>query len=69
MIIPKDKENNKLNIEVIRPNNFFFSLICPKILVDEKTVKNAVKIILRISKIVKYLLSLLVKIVDFLFLH
>ena len=38
MIIPKDKENIKLNIEVIKPNIFFFFLICAKILVDEKTV-------------------------------
>ena len=61
IIIPKDKENNKLNIKVIRPNNFFFFLICAKILVDEKTVKNTVKIFLKISKIAKYLLNLLVK--------
>ena len=61
IVIPKDKENNKLNKDVIRPNNFFFFLICAKILVDEKTVKNTVKVLLKISKIVKYLLSLLVK--------
>ena len=52
MIIPKDKENVKLNIEVIKPNNFFSFLICAKILVDEKTVKNTIKILLKASKIV-----------------
>ena len=46
MIIPKDKENIKLNIQVIKPNNFFFFLTCTKILVDQKTVKNIVKILL-----------------------
>ena len=54
MIIPKAKENNKENIEVIIPNNLFFFLIWGKILVDEKTVK----ILLKISKAVKYLLNL-----------
>ena len=48
-------------MEVIKPNNFFFFLICAKILIDEKTVKNTVKILLRISKIIKHLLCLLVK--------
>ena len=61
MIIPKDKENIRLNIDVIKPNNFFFLLICAKILVDEKTVKNTVKILLKISKTVKYLFNLFVK--------
>ena len=61
IVIPKDKESNKLNIDVINPNNFFFFLTCAKILVDEKTVKNTVKISFKMSKIVKYLLSLLVK--------
>ena len=61
MIIPKDKENNKENTEVINPNNFFFFLTCAKILVDEKTVKNTVKILLKISRIVIHLLNLLVK--------
>ena len=46
MIIPEDKENIKLNIEVIKPNNFFFFLTCTKILVDEKAVKNTVKMLL-----------------------
>ena len=61
MIIPKDKENIRLNIDVIKPNNFFFFLICAKILVDEKTVKNTVKILLKISKTVKCLFNLFVK--------
>ena len=43
MVIPKYKENIRLNIDVIKPNNFFFFLICAKKLVDEKTIKNTVK--------------------------
>ena len=46
IVIPKDKENNKLNIEVIKPNNFFLPLTCAKILVDENTVKTTVDILL-----------------------
>ena len=41
MTIPKDKENNKLNIEVIRPTSCLSVLTCVKILVPEKTVKNS----------------------------
>ena len=61
MTIPKDKENNKLNIEVINPNNFFLPSTSVKIFVPENTVKIAVNILNKISRIVKYLLSLLVK--------
>ena len=61
IIIPKDKENIKLNIDVIKPNNLFFFLIWAKILVEENTVKNMVKIFLIISKTVKYLFNLFVK--------
>ena len=61
MIIPNDKENIRLNIDVIKPNTYFFFLRCAKILVDEKTVKNIVNILFKMSKIVKYLLNLLVK--------
>ena len=61
MTIPKDKENNKLTIELIRPNNFFFFLTCANVFVPESTVKNTVKILLKISRIDKYLLSLFVK--------
>ena len=60
-VIPKGKGNNKANTDVIRPNNLFFFLTSAKILVPENTVKNRVKILLEISRIVKYLLSLLVK--------
>ena len=45
MIIPKDKENDKENAEVIRPNNCSF-LALLKILVPEKTVKITVNILL-----------------------
>ena len=39
IFILKEKENNKENTEVIKPNNFLWPLTCAKILVDEKTVK------------------------------
>ena len=45
IIIPKDKENNKENTEVIRPNNCLF-LTLLKVLVPEKTVKTTVKMLL-----------------------
>ena len=61
MIIPKDQENIRLNIDVIKPNTFFSFVICAKISVDENTVKNTVKILLKRSNIVKYLFSVLVK--------
>ena len=61
MIIPNEKENIRLNIDVIKPNTFFLPLICLKMLVDENTVKNTVKILFKTPKIVKYLLNLLVK--------
>ena len=40
IIIPKDKENDKENTEVIRPNNSLLLKLL-KILVPEKTVKNS----------------------------
>ena len=61
MNIPNNKEIIKLNIDVVRPNNFFFFLIWAKILVDQNAVKNTVKIIFKISRKVKYLFNLLVK--------
>ena len=61
MIIPKDQENIRLNIDVIKSNTFFSFVICAKISVDENTVKNTVKILLKRSNIVKYLFSVLVK--------
>ena len=45
----------------MKPNNFFLFLICAKILLAEKTVKNTVKILLKTSKLVKYLFNILVK--------
>ena len=45
IIISKDKENDKENTEVIRPNNCLF-LTLLKILVPEKTVKTTVNILL-----------------------
>ena len=45
IVIPKDKENNKENIEVINPNNFFSPLTWAKIFVDENTVKTTVKVV------------------------
>ena len=45
IVIPKDKENDKENTKVIRPNNFLF-LTLLKILVPEKTVKTTVNILL-----------------------
>ena len=59
MIILNDKENIRLNIDVIKPNSLFLLLICAKILVDENTDKNTVKILPIISKTVKYLFNLL----------
>ena len=59
MIILNDKENIRLNIDVIKPNSFFLLLICAKILADENTDKNTVKILPIISKTVKYLFNLL----------
>ena len=43
--IPKDKENDKENTEVIRPNNCLL-LTLLKILVPEKPVKTTVNILL-----------------------
>ena len=45
IIIPKDKENEKENTELIRPNNCLL-LTLQKILVPQKTVKNTVNILL-----------------------
>ena len=45
IIIPKNKENDKENTEVIRPNNCLF-LILLKIVVPENTVKTTVNILL-----------------------
>ena len=45
IIIPKDKENDKENTEVIRPNNCSF-LTLIKILVPGKNVKTTVNILL-----------------------
>ena len=45
IIIPKDKENDKENTEVIIPNNYLFSALL-KILVTEKSVKTTVNILL-----------------------
>ena len=45
IIIPKEKEDDKGNTEVIRPNNCLF-LELLKILVPEKTVKTTVNILL-----------------------
>ena len=47
--IPKNKENNKENTEVIRPNNCLF-LTCGKIFVPLNTVKTTVNILFEISK-------------------
>ena len=46
MVIPKDKENNKENTEVIRPNNFFLPLTRAKMLDNEKTLQTTVNILL-----------------------
>ena len=45
IIIPKDKENDKENKEVIRPSNCLL-LTLLKMLVPEKTVKTTVNILL-----------------------
>ena len=45
IIIPKSRENNKENTEVVRPNNCLF-LTLIKILAPKKTVKNTVDILL-----------------------
>ena len=41
MTIPKDEENYKLNIEVIRPTNCLSVLTCVKILFLKKELKNS----------------------------
>ena len=69
MIIPKEKENIKLNIDIIKPSNFFFFLVCAKILIDENIVKNTVKILLKISKQLNIYLIYLLNVVDNLFLY
>ena len=48
-------------MEVINPNNFFLPLTCANIFVPENTVKTIVNNLFKISRIVKYLLNLLVK--------
>ena len=45
IINPKDRENNKENTEVIRPNNCLF-LTLLKIFFPENTVKTTVNILL-----------------------
>ena len=60
IIIAKDKENDKENTEVIRPNNRLF-LTLLKILVPEKNCQNYSQYFIRIIKEVKYVLSLIAK--------